>query len=303
MLALARLGELKLNDNWLNKPENSLLSIFRGWMPQTAASVEERIALLETLNRRHPAVAWRIYVDQFDPRSTVGHHSSRPRWRRDAIGAGEVATPGELHQVQIDAVNKTIDWPIHTGETLGDLVERLEVLRPEFQERVWAKIEAWNAADPRDEEKAELREKIRSTVLSRRLRKKSTAARLRARARAILEALTPRDVVLRHLWLLAKSWVQESADELAEKNFDFHKREERIARLRGDALKEIWAEVGFQGIVRLCELSEAPYTVGLNLGASVLDDAGVEAFVRHVIESEKAPTARKISLCLSGVLH
>jgi hypothetical protein len=303
VLALAKLSELKVNDNWLNKPENSLLSIFRSWMPQTAVGVDERIALLETLKRKQPALAWRIYIDQFSPHSTVGHYSSRPRWRRDAIGAGEVATAGEAHKVQVDAINQTIDWKVHTCGTLSALVDGLEILGPEFQERVWAKIEVWSAANPLEEEKAELREIIRSAVLTRRLRKNSTAAKIRTRARAVLEALTPRDVVLRHLWLLAKSWVQESADELAEENFDVRTREERIGHLRANALKEIWAEVGFQGVVRLCELSEAPYMIGCNLAASVLDDAGVEVFIRQIVERNKAPTAWKMSLCLSGVLH
>jgi addiction module HigA family antidote len=302
VLQLAKLGELKLNDNWVNKPENSLLSIFRSWMPQTAATVKDRVALLEMLKRKHPRAAWSIYVDQFNPGSTIGHHSSRPRWRRDAIGAGEVVTVAEMHEAQIDAINKAIDWPDHTLQTLSDLVERLEILGPEFQERVWTKIEAWNAAGANDEEKATLREKIRSTALTRRLRKQSAAAKLRARARIVLDSLTPSDIVLRHLWLLAKSWVQESADELEEKRFDYRTREDRITRLRGDALREIWAHAGFVGIVRLCELSEAPHAIGWNLAASVLDNAAIKSFVHQVIERHGSLVARKIGLCLSGLM-
>ena len=43
--AFQNIGEArgaKITDNWGNKPENSLRSIFRSWMPQTAATVEER---------------------------------------------------------------------------------------------------------------------------------------------------------------------------------------------------------------------------------------------------------------------
>lgn len=303
VMALAKLGELKLNDNWMNKPENSLLSIFRGWMPQTAATVENRIALLELLARKNPSIAWRIYVDQFDPRSTTGHHSSRPRWRRDAIGAGDVVTMGELRQVQLDAIGKTIDWPNHSEHTLSDLVQRLEVLPPELQERVWSVIDTWAADGPTDKQKAALREKIRNTALTRRLKSKSAAAKLRAKARGVYEALTPKDVILRHFWLFAQNWVQESADELADEDFDFNKRDERIARLRAEALKEIWAEVGYQGIVRLCQDSDAAGIIGWHLATSVFDDDQVEAFVRLVAQDEGSANASKMRWCLSGVLH
>jgi len=302
VFVLAKLGELPLNDNWMNKPENSLLSIFRCWLPQTAATAEERITLLSALKRKHPMVAWSIYVDQFNPHSTVGHHSSRPRWRRDAIGAGEVVTYGEMHKVQLDAANNAIDWPNHTVGTLSDLVARLEILSPELQERVWSKIDAWIAAGASDADKATLREKIRSTALTRRMKKKAAAAKLRTKARAVLDALQPVDVVQKHLWLLSKSWVQESADELEDDDFDYRKREERITRLRGDALREIWAARGFEGIVQVCELSEAPHTVGWNLAASVLDEASVRAFVAQVMGRWDSPAAPKLALCLTGVL-
>ncbi|MGA8596462.1 MAG: hypothetical protein WB676_17270, partial [Bryobacteraceae bacterium] len=39
---LAKLAERKIADNWANKPDSSLGSIFRSWMPQTAAPLEER---------------------------------------------------------------------------------------------------------------------------------------------------------------------------------------------------------------------------------------------------------------------
>ena len=46
VVILAKLSKLKIDDNWANKPENSLIAIFRGWMPQTAAAIEQRIAAL-----------------------------------------------------------------------------------------------------------------------------------------------------------------------------------------------------------------------------------------------------------------
>ena len=135
---LARLSEQKIDDNWANKPESSLGSIFRSWMPQTAANVEQRIAALEALVRRYPDVGWRLCIDQFDPHSTIGTYASRPRWRKDASGAGQPVTIGENNQFVRRALDIAIDWQHHNAETLGDLVERLQGVLPKHQERVLA---------------------------------------------------------------------------------------------------------------------------------------------------------------------
>ena len=87
VILLAKLAEIKISDNWANKPESSLASIFRCWMPQTAAPLDIRIQALELLTRRHPKVGWRICLNQFDLRSTIGHYNAKPQWRPDAAGA------------------------------------------------------------------------------------------------------------------------------------------------------------------------------------------------------------------------
>jgi hypothetical protein len=86
---LAKLSERKINDNWANKPENSLQAMYRSWMPQTAANLEDRKKALEALASKFPAIGWEICVAQFAPGHQVGGYSHRPRWRSDASGAGQ----------------------------------------------------------------------------------------------------------------------------------------------------------------------------------------------------------------------
>ena len=66
-------------------------------MPQTAASVEQRVKALEMLNRRFPDVGWKICIEQIKPGSRIGDYSYRPRWRSDASGAGQVVTHKEMN--------------------------------------------------------------------------------------------------------------------------------------------------------------------------------------------------------------
>src|SRR5262249_3150004 len=81
---LAKLAERKIDDSWMNRPDNSLFSIFRWWMPQTAASLDQRKAALEAITKRFPLVGWQLCLQQFNRDSQIGHYNHRPRWRNDA---------------------------------------------------------------------------------------------------------------------------------------------------------------------------------------------------------------------------
>jgi hypothetical protein len=177
-------------------------------MPQTAATVEERIAVLEAIARGYPKVGWRLCVDQFDPHSTVGHYNFRPRWRKDASGAGQPVSHDERYQFARKALDMAIDWPNHDEQTLGDLVDRLQTMPEEDREKVRIRIGMWIAANPDDNEKAELRERIRCAVFTRRGR--NLSGKIKNPAKEMYDQLAPIDPVVRHRWLFARQWVQES---------------------------------------------------------------------------------------------
>ena len=77
-----------------------------------------------------------------------------------------------------------------------------------------------------------------------------------------MTAFGPVDSVIRHGWLFADQWVQESADEIEDEDFDYRKRDERIDRLRREAMTEIWTERGFEGVEELLTSSGAAGTIG-----------------------------------------
>jgi len=56
-LVLARLSKTSIKGNWGNSPQNSLIDIYRTWLPQTAATLEQRIAVLDRLIEREPEAA------------------------------------------------------------------------------------------------------------------------------------------------------------------------------------------------------------------------------------------------------
>lgn len=303
---LARLAEVEINDNWINKPTHSLGAIFRAWMPQTAATHDERVRLLRILAGNHPDVAWKICVDQLDIERQMGDYSHKPRWRPDGNGYGEpLPTWGPINAFRRELLNMALSWPSYSAEMLGDLVEHIHDLDDDSRIKIWETVRSW-AETASDEDKAVVREVIRVTVLSRRGVKqaeKSGRAVMTADAQAAYTALEPTNLLNRHHWLFRDVWVQESADELEGEEFDYRKRDERIKRLRVAALQEVFQAYGISGIFELAEQGNAARQIGWLLATDLLPEKDlpevlVTAF-RSILNSESWAKRNLVS----GSLH
>lgn len=297
---LAELSGIELDDNWMNKPLNSLESIFRSWMPQTASDVEDRKKAISTLAAKYPEIAWKLCVDQFSPMSRTGHYSYRPRFRNDALGAGEVVSGHENWQFARHAVDVALAWPSHDAKTLGDLIQSLHGLHEDDQVAVWTLVESWCDSDPDDVEKAELREKIRQYALTKRGRKRDMPERSHDKAREAYDNLAPDDLISRHQWLFAQEWVELSAHELEDDDLDYQSREERREAERVQAIEEIWSAHGLDGVLGLLARSDAAHAIGRGLKAVVSD--GLDNLVAELIDHAGPVDAQRIDGCLAGLL-
>lgn len=281
---LGQLSEVEINDNWANKPIESLCSIFRAWMPQTAADHEARLKAIQMLLDKHPTIGWKVCLQQFgDYGNRVGDYSHKPKWRPDGYGFGEPFKMwGPIHAFVREMVKIAISRPSYTAEMLCDLVSRLHALAPEDQERAWEIIGEWHNTGAPDEDIAKVREKIRVTVLSRRGRKKADEegqASLTKKAKAVYAAMQLKDIVNKHEWLFRQGWVEESADELAEDEMDFQARERRIEKLRVEALTDIVRERGIPGIFALAEKGNSQRQIGAHVASGILNDAQIEDMI------------------------
>ncbi len=303
-LILAKLSERKINDNWVNKPENSLEAIFRCWMPQTAASLEVRQKTLGLLTQRFPIVGWNLCIAQIGTGREFGEYSHRPRWRSDASGAGQpLATWDEVAPFARKAVDLALAWPSHDETTLGDLVANLQGLTPEDEETVWNLVEKWTEDETDESRKATLRERVRRFAFIRSAVMKGLKDETKDRARKAYDMLVPKDPVIRHQWLFEQQWVQESMEEMEDLDFDFEKREEKIRNLRIDALEQIWSAKGFDGIQALLSKSGAPSTVGWHLAEGVITTEGAAAFLKQCLNVQEPELSGKFDEVLRGFLY
>lgn len=303
VLVLGRLAERTIDDNLVNKPAGSLSSIFRSWMPQTSAAVGQRKAALRKLAETYPGVAWPICVEQFSTHSTIGHYSHKPRWRPDGHGRGNPTDGPERYDFSLFAFELAVAWPSHTLGTICDLVGNLDGIDEEFHPKVWDVVDRW-IESATDDDKAALREKIRTSTMTRRAKKrlgKGGTGQIVGRAKLTYDRLEPTDPILRHEWLFRQSWVEESAAELAEQDFDFEKRDRRIAELRATAVREVFANDGVEGVLRLAERGQAAHNVGWFLAETADGDEALTGALAKLAAGGELTGSR--AAVISGALR
>ncbi|MDD9987383.1 MAG: hypothetical protein OXQ31_13995 [Spirochaetaceae bacterium] len=295
VLVLADLSRTKIDDNWVNKPIHSLEAIFRSWIPQTAAALNERTRALEALCKRFPDIGWNICIQQLIRGHGFASPSARPRWRSDAAGAGEPLTVAEAGAFSRKALDLAIQWR-HNQSTLGDLVERLSRFSEKDQQSIWKLIATWSQTEENEWKKAELRERIRRSVPMG--HKKGTAG---GRARKLYEKLEPHDPVARNAWLFES--YHESADELQDKSHDWEERAKRVYSLRAQAMKEIWSVHGLDGaLALLAELPErATWDVGHHAASCASETLSAMDVLRQCLTTDKAP-CEKVDGLMSGFI-
>ena len=238
-------------------------------------------------------------VAQLDTGPQMALPSYRPRWRDDAPSAN--VTLEEFHEFRRKALALALEWPNHDQRTLGDLLERIHDLPDEVHNTVWNLIDTWADLEADDKAKADLRERIRRFAFTRRGRRHGMQGAAVVRARVAYDRLEPRDPVVRHAWLFAKSWIEPSVDGIEERERDYEKDAETTRGLRAAAMKEIWAERGFQGVTAVLSDSDAPSVVGAGLETCIRDGKGRIDFLKQCL-SVTGHLRGKAELCIRGFL-
>ena len=300
---LARLAEIEPDDNSSNKPSNSLLSIFRSWMPQTGASLRARKAALEYLIRKFPKIAWHILSEQFVIGQQIGGYSPKPLWRDYAIGFGEPVGRSERNQFVQFCIQICIAWSKHTVDTLSDLTGKTEQLDSNQLTQLDQVIGIWGD-EAEDKDCSVLRERIRAElgivklrVGSKQITQKRANERIQFLQRAY-EKLNPSDVVWRHAWLFEKTWVAHFYDEYDD---DFEERDERIRNLRIEALLQIRSQLGIEGVIRLAFCGEAPYVTGFTFVDAVNDRGSQISLLNRVISVQDFLQSGRHQQLVSGI--
>ena len=298
---LSHLSRIAIDDNWANTPINSLKAIYSSWLPQTAASLEDRKRAITALSIRFPEVAWQVCLNELpDGTSKVGHFSYRPRWRSDATGAGTGVTYAERSEFLRHVLDMVHGWSMVGERELRDIVRHVAWIPRDDQDRVWDRIIAWGCTQADDRGRTVIRETIRRWYLTRVGQVKNISPATIKAARRTFESLEPRNIVIRHQWLFSDRWIEPSAEDVDEQNRSTSSRQAVVRKQRRAAIAEIWESRGPRGVISFLAEGASGHVVGTSL-APVIPREARATFLMLCLDSADE-LAIRIDACMQGFL-
>lgn len=266
-LALTRLAQVDPGGRWANRPINSLRAIFLPWLPQTTASVEQRIRVLRILPRKVPDIGWRLLLDLLPTFNSTSSYTRRPSWHDWALNWSQGIPNAEYWQ-QIQACGDLLIKLVgtDTGRWV-DVIEQFENFPESAQARLIGRLREFDisALETAAQKKISdaLREKInwhRSYPDADWVLPADTLDELEG----VKERFEPQDLLARYLWLFSHPHLIDGLQD------SWQRREEKFFQLRRDALEEILHHDGWPRVLELVGASEESREVGLVLGKAQL---------------------------------
>lgn len=267
-LILARLSHIPIKGNWSNSPKNSLFGLFRTWLPQTAADVQQRIKVLDLLIAKEPEVAFGILEGLVQNGHQFATPAARPKWRDEDAGAGRSATEAEYWQMQQTARERLIQCCAGNAQHIAKLFEHTDLRDKQELAKVLVLAEPYTKPSADDEERNTIRSCLRRKIHWHRNYDNMQDADLEELLNAIeslYEQLVPVDLVIRHRWLFANHWPDLPVRTRDE---DISTRGGQQVVARNSALIEIFQVLGMDGVERLIRECGDAGVVGTALAAT-----------------------------------
>ncbi|HYD11478.1 MAG TPA: hypothetical protein VEC11_01380 [Allosphingosinicella sp.] len=276
-IILARLTETKIEGNWGNNPMSSLVDLYRSWLPQTSASIRQRIAALDVLIKRVPEAAYQLLNALVNVGHDTASPTSRPKWRDDDAGSGRGVTHGERHEMVMAALDRQIAMASGDASRVANLLNKLSHFDAELADRVLALLPAFETGE--DADKETLRDALRGKIHWHRNYDERDIAVVDAFLKPLEDAyarLTPDDLIVRHAWLVTDGWPRPPVRTREE---DFKGKQDLVTTLRNEAVAEIFAERGWEGLQILAECTKAGWNIGLAISQQGLSLAELATWI------------------------
>jgi hypothetical protein len=277
-LILAALAQPHVKSTWANSPRESLLGIFRSWLPQTAASLDQRIAALDLLITKEEDVAFDLLCGLVDHGLQHATPAQRPDWRDDDIGAGHGVTRGEICRMIDAATERLFSCARGNPQRAARLIELARVPDTAGIKRALACAEEFAVPSTADGDKEAIRTVLRKKLHWHRKYDQGSPEAVAEILRPVddlYERLLPKDLIVRHRWLFASGW----CDLPTPKHEDFRDEAKELAKWREGAIRDIHAERGLLGVEQLVIACPGTDSIGCTLAALGLEIAELAQWI------------------------
>lgn len=281
---LARLDNIDVKPRrYVNGPANSLREIHLLWLPQTFATLDERLRALDLIRERESNAAWKLMLGILPSGHDTSTPTAMPRWRDFSIDQVESVTWGLISRGAAAISERLLEDVGTSPVRWAPLLDRIGNLAPGPD----AVLDALEAAEPRIADKndrAIFRDKLRN-VLHHHRQFPDAEWRLPDpildRLEAVYDRFAPTDPLEQIAWLFRQA-VQ--LPKPSTEGWQAAQLDVEAARL--EAARAFYAKEGIPGVLALARLSDAPQLLGKALYDSGLPAAEMDALIEATARSD-----------------
>jgi transcriptional regulator with XRE-family HTH domain len=265
-MILARLQELDPGGRLRNRPSESLREIFLPWHPQTAAPVDARLAVLDTLIEQEPDAAWSLLARLLPQSHDIAMPTYAPRWREWKPSEERPPTFGEVGHLARELVDRMLAAGGTDGNRWATLARSVSPLPPELRDRILDALADLDVGTMDEEGRLAVRDALREQVAHHRefpaadwAMPKDTVDRIAD----LSDRFAVDDPVRGAAWLFTH---RPRLPDVHEAHLDWQAYQEAVDDARATELRATYKRLGLDGLRSLAQLVDLPGEVGRVIG-------------------------------------
>ncbi|WP_281184448.1 hypothetical protein [Trichlorobacter lovleyi] len=270
-LILAELASRDPGGKWANRPANSLTTILLPWFPQTLASIDKRIAAMKAIKSDFPDIAWKVLISLLPNQHQTSSGAHKPRWRSIVP---EDWKPEVSNKDYSDQVVGYAELAVHMAcedlDKLKEIVGNLDNLPPTSFDAILDYLSSESIIELPENERLPIWTKL-TDFASKHRRFAETewalAADIVTKIEVTANKLSPTSLEGLHRRLFSNRDF-----DLYEERGNWEEQRKKLDGKRKQAIHEIFAAQGLQGVITFIDSVESPNQVGWALGQIATND-------------------------------
>ncbi|MBB5360899.1 transcriptional regulator with XRE-family HTH domain [Rhodanobacter sp. ANJX3] len=283
---LARLDAIDTKPRrYSNGPANSLREIHLLWIPQTYASLDQRLRALDLIRKRETNAAWKLMLGILPQGHDTSTPSPTPLWRDFTVDQVETITWGLIGRGAAAISERLLADVGLSPARWSHLLDRLGDLAPDIEPA----IIALEAAEPQITDKADrgiLWGKLRGVLHHHRQfpdAQWSLSSAVLDRLEFVYHRFAPTDPLEQIAWLFQQPVLLPKPSSTG-----WEAEQRDVDAARQQAVQALYAKDGLSAVLSLARLAEAAGYIGKALYDSGLPIADVDALIEAAVRSDDA---------------
>lgn len=282
-LCLARLAEVDPGGSLSNRPINSLRSIFLSWAPNTSATAEQRMGVLEHILQAVPSIAWELITKLLPKTHGFSNHTQRPVFREFGGREAEVLTYGVVWESQSFVINAGIQ---HAGRDPSRWVTLIDAISHLPKQAFEGMVKGLDVALTSTEAEARF---LIWDALSKEVNRHRAYANMDwalpdealAQLDTLIERFAPQSVEKRSTWLF-DDWMPDVPGKM---EFDGDPTK-AIKSARDEAIQKVMIESGTSGLIALAQRVKLPQFVAIAARSLTMDFDSLADFFTQALRAQ-----------------